>query len=261
MNRSIAVAAAVTIAALGITPALADVVTVTGSISGLEVAETAQCGAIDVTMVVNRTRPHDVIEGTTFTLDKVSGIDLATQAGWDEVKGMDVDKVRDAHKDGSWHATTDATGHAYFTGLPIGAYYVSATVPNDGNHLKPQEFIITLPTGSNEGWNCTPIINAKFEPVPSTTTPSTTTPDYPPFDPKNPDTSTPGTPPPTTTPTDEVGGIHNAPNGGGDPRQDQVLGISRALATTGAAVIGVFAAAVALMVIGIFLVRRRKNER
>lgn len=261
MNKRIALATALTFAALTVTPAAADVVTVTGPIEGLDITQTTNCGSISVTMVVNRTNDNDVIEGTEFTLEKLADIDLTTQEGWDAVKGMAVDKARLAPKVGKWTATTDAQGKARFDALPVGAYFVTAVVPNDGKHLTPAPFVITLPTGGKDGWNCNPEINAKFEPVPVTTTP--TKPPYPPFTPPVPVVPVVPVVPSTTSeqvpPRDSVVGLHQG-DSQSRPR-DQVFGIDKRLASTGAAVIGVVTAAVGLLALGILLVRRRKEEK
>ncbi|WP_156193370.1 isopeptide-forming domain-containing protein [Corynebacterium kalinowskii] len=246
MNKRFALATAVTIAALSIAPAAAN--PVTGPIDGLDITQSDSCAGINVTMVVNKVKWDDEVEGTVFTLEKLAGIDLTTTAGWDAVKGMDVDKASAAPKDGQWYATSDASGKAYFSGLPSGAYLVTATIPNDGKHQTPAPFVITLPTGGTDRWNCEPTINAKFKPVAPTTTP--TKPEYPPYVPgDNPD--------PTPRPTDSVQGVRDDPTP--PMREDRVLGIRKGLASTGAAVIGVVGAAVALMALGIMLVRRRKN--
>lgn len=246
MNKRTAFATALVIAALGVAPAAAT--PVTGLIDGLDITQSASCISINLTMVVNKVGIDDVVEGTVFTLEKIAGIDLTKQAGWDAVKEMDVDKASAARKDGQWNATSDTAGKAYFAHLPTGAYLVSATIPNDGTHMAPAPFVLTLPTGGTDGWNCQPVINAKFKPVPPTTTP--TKPEYPPFtEPES---------PPSTTPTDSVLGLRREFQK--PKREDLVLGIRKSLASTGAAVIGVVMVAVALMTLGIVLVRRKKNS-
>lgn len=253
MNKRVALATALAAIALSTAQAGADVMTVTGKVEGLDITQTTVCESINLTLVVNRTTPADQVEGTKFVVQRLANIDLTKQSDWDAVKGMDVDKAIAAPKAGLWEATTDAEGKAVINGLPIGAYLVTAEVPHDGHHLTPLPFVITLPTGTDQGWNCAPVINAKFEPVPPTTTPTTTKPEFPPFVPPVP--GTPGEP--GNPPRDSVLGISKQPNNG---RQDQVLGISRTLASTGAAVIGVVGLAAAMLVVGLVLVRRRKNE-
>ncbi|MEJ5997767.1 SpaA isopeptide-forming pilin-related protein [Corynebacterium sp. H130] len=234
-----AVAAALMAAALSCAP-VAHGITVTGPVTGLDVTRTAECGTIDATIVITATRTDDKVAGTVFTLEKLAGIDLTTQAGWDAVKDMDVDKARAAEKAGSWIATTGTDGKAHFADLPIGAYLVTAVAPEGS--LTPAPFVITLPTGAEGRWDCAPVINAKFSPTTETTTP--TKPEYPPYE-------------PPTTPPDEVRGIHNNPE---QKPEDKVLGIRKNLAYTGAAVTGIVALAAGLFAVGLVMVRRRKTE-
>lgn len=258
---------ALALAILAIPPAAAtEKNVVIGEIEGLDIAEIPGCGTVDLPLIVKKTDSEDRVDNITFTVERLAGIDLTTEAGWGEVRELDIDAAMDAEKAGTWTKTTDAEGLATFTYLPIGVYLVTAKTPEEANYLQPVPFVITLPTGSEDGWACDRDIYAKFEPgqpEPEEPTPTTTKPPYPPFDP---------TPTPTTKPAEP-----EDPNYPGDPRPSELPSDGRpspdptqqgtgpiaaasplpTLASTGAAVIGLVGVALALITLGVVLVTRR----
>lgn len=96
------------------------------------------------------------LPGVTFSLQLVSGIDLTTNEGWEEVGGLTAaDVLADP---GSYPLTasgsgdTDAAGELAFPDLPLGLYLVTETDPGDNPIAQPTApFLVTmpLPTGDN----------------------------------------------------------------------------------------------------------------
>ncbi|WP_324649604.1 SpaH/EbpB family LPXTG-anchored major pilin [Georgenia sp. H159] len=110
--------------------------------------------------------PHDgspvdttgltALEGVTFTVQRVTTIDLATNLGWDAAAGLTAGDVLDAPADypldAGTNLATDAAGTAAFTGLPIGVYLVAETGVGDNPvAVKAEPFLVSvpLPTADN----------------------------------------------------------------------------------------------------------------
>lgn len=245
--KKVVVASAMVALALSQAPAHADVKPVTGDVSGLIVEDTALCDQrAGVTLVVNKTSSGDQVAGTTFSLERLAGIDLTNAEGWKKIEGLDVDAATLMDKDGKWTATSDENGKAVFAGLPIGAYLVTAEAPSDGRHRTPEAFILTLPVGNENGWNCAPTVNAKFVPLPEP--PTETRPPFPPFEPG---TIT------TTTVTQTL----PTPTGEAKPPASGAKSTIGRLASTGASVLGIVAIAAALVASGVFIIRRRRDAK
>ncbi|MNW50217.1 Fimbrial subunit type 1 precursor [compost metagenome] len=96
------------------------------------------------------------LEGVTFQLQSVGGIDLATNAGWDAVEDLTAAAVLG---DATTYPLTDvgsqttaANGQVSFADLPLGVYLVTETDPgsNPIAELAPP-FLVTMPmpTGDN----------------------------------------------------------------------------------------------------------------
>ncbi|WP_286954850.1 MULTISPECIES: pilin N-terminal domain-containing protein [Corynebacterium] len=234
-------AAALTVSAallLGAPIANADVRTVIGTVDSQAIADIDASSTVDLTIIKT---PPQKISGISFTVRKVKGVDLTTPAGWEAARRMSVGSAKIRGFDSEASATTDAEGKAYFKNLPIGLYLVSQQGTSASIGKEPAEFLITLPTGSDDGtyWNYDVEVFAKEEDKDKPPTPPVPTPTPPPV------TSTPPAPPetpevPTTTP------------GKGKP--------SKGLADTGANVTGLAALALFLIAGGVFFVFRKKRS-
>ncbi|WP_165243321.1 SpaA isopeptide-forming pilin-related protein [Corynebacterium lizhenjunii] len=255
----LALAAACMVAGLGALPVQAKVVT--GDIGKLEVAQVAQCKSANLTLSIQPSG-EEGIAGTEFSLAKLADIDLSTQVGWDAVGELDAAKAAQARTEGTWRATTDAAGDARFHDLPVGAYLVSATVPAHGRNATPQDFVLTLPVGSESGWDCSPKVFAKMDTPPESTPaqpPAESTPPRPPYPPFNPPTLRPEptptpTPTPTQTPTrpsEPTAPATTPPQSGTSQRPG--------LASTGASVLGIVGMAAVLILAGALLARRKRD--
>ena len=86
------------------------------------------------------------LDGATFTVEKLTNVDLTTQAGWEKLAGFN-GNVETAKADGVDAAVTKTTaggGLATFSGLPLGAYVVTETATPAG-YVGAKSFIITVP--------------------------------------------------------------------------------------------------------------------
>ncbi|HLS02356.1 MAG TPA: SpaH/EbpB family LPXTG-anchored major pilin [Beutenbergiaceae bacterium] len=88
-----------------------------------------------------------------FTLIQID-VDLLTSEGWQEVEGYYSNPGSAPTVSGTEKtATTNASGEAFFTGLPVGAYLVTET--NSGPNLITEPaapFIVTIPLPHDDGW-------------------------------------------------------------------------------------------------------------
>lgn len=96
------------------------------------------------------------LAGVTFTLRSVGGIDLATNAGWDEVGDLTADDVladpASYPLTAAGSGATNAAGDLSFPGLPLGVYLVTETDPGTNPIAQPAApFLVTmpLPTGDS----------------------------------------------------------------------------------------------------------------
>lgn len=244
LTRAAASIAVVAAMSLGGTAMVADARTVIGVVDSQAVSAIDPARSIDLTLIKTPPNPYDdvpvgdipggVIEGVTFTVRKVNDVDLTTETGWARARGMSVAEARQRGFSEEHTAVTDAEGKAYFTGLSVGLYLVTETPPANPNvnYERSAEFLITLPTGGDDGehWNYDVTVYTKDKVKPT----------------KPPKPTDPPTPTPTpTTPAAPV------PDKGTTPPPG--------LAMTGANVAGLGALALALIVGGALLVRRRRH--
>lgn len=282
MNKRVLLSTAVAFALLGSTPAIADAQTVTGDTTGLNPSSVTECSTVGATIVVTPDADAKNISGTKFTLERIDGIDLTTQEGWDKAKALTLDEAAKAPKAEKYTATTNEKGEAIFTGLKPGVYYVTAVAPNDGQHLTPERKVITLPVGNkdeagNAGWDCAPRIVAKFE-ITETTPPTTPSkPTMPPFTPptkpsKPTEPTTPGKTTPKTTPSKTPGKMPSTSNKTTTPKTStpgsksssgsSSSGKSGPLAVTGVQALQLVGVAAVLIAFGFILLGgRRRNEK
>lgn len=242
---SLAIAATAGALMLGVMP-LADAIVITGNTSNVSIEQ------IDVnrtaTLILHKKPPNpynttpvaDLPAGTisnvTFTIQRVAGIDLSTQEGWDWVADAEVDDVLNGPFDVEFTAKTDYEGYARVDGVPVGVYLVTEVGIDNPSHLyrKSAPFLLTVPSGSADGtfWNYEITVNTKD------------TPEAPPTPPTTPAT-------PTTTP--QQPGTPGQPGQPGPPSRSD-------LARTGASVLGVVGLGAALVAAGVLLVRRRRRQ-
>lgn len=234
---AVAVTAALT---LGSAPAaLADIRTVTGTVSTQAVSEIDANRVVNLTLIKTKTNPLDggaSVEGITFTVRRINDVDLTTDEGWELARNMTVDEAKARGLGPAHTAVTDSEGVASIYNLPIGLYLVSES----GNS---PEFLITLPTGNTDGtaWDYAVTVRTKANglivipiPVPIPGGGS----------------STPGqTPVPDQPPATEQPPVETDAPERGTPR--------KGLPMTGANVVWLVAAGIFLIGGGTFLIRRR----
>lgn len=248
LTRAAASIAVVAAMSLGGAVHMADARTVIGVVDSQAISAIDPTRSIDLTLIKTPPNayedlpvgdiPAGVIEGVTFTVLKVNGVDLTTEAGWTLARGMTIAQARQRGFSAEYSAVTDVTGTARFTGLGVGLYLVTETPPPNPNvnYEQSAEFLITLPTGGDDGehWNYDVTVYTKDKVKP--TDPPTTTP------------TTPTTTTTTTTPTTPT-----------TPVPDKGTTPPPGLAMTGANVAGLLALALAFIAGGALLIRRGRN--
>lgn len=210
--------------------------------------------------------PAGTISGVTFSVKRIADVDLGTQAGWDWVAEASVEDVVDGPFSLELTGKTDYEGYVRFSGVPVGVYLVTEEGIDNPSHLyrKSAPFLITVPSGSADGtyWDYDILVNAKDGREVPPTTPPTDPP--PPVDPPPPGTTTPQPPPGSSTTTPGVPppgepGEPGEPGAPGDTTQPPGRGLT-GLPVTGAGVLQAVAVGVALILLGAFLVRRRRQS-
>lgn len=98
------------------------------------------------------------LAGVGFSTQRVSSIDLTTNAGWDATNGLTAAAVLNDPATypltASGSGTTNASGDATFGGLPVGLYLVTETDPgaNPIAQMSPP-FLVTIPLSTeNDTW-------------------------------------------------------------------------------------------------------------
>ncbi|MFD5868268.1 hypothetical protein ACFWGD_06605 [Corynebacterium sp. NPDC060344] len=244
---------------------------VEGYVEGLVLEDIAEaCEQNSVTINIKKDLPADLsAAGYTFSIYRVQGIDVTTEAGREEGRGLSVveaGKRTDPKADAT--RTTGEEGTVVFEGLPTGMYLVAGRAP-EGERYKgysPIPFTIFLPTGGVDadgdatGWVCDTDLERKLEdpdkPPPSTPGTPPSTPGTPPTStPGKPPTTKPGTPPTKTTPgqpptTKTTPGAPGPSGGGGG-----------GLPLTGVSVIGALVIAAGMVAAGIALRRRSATDK
>lgn len=176
-------------------------------------------------------RPLGGVSGFTFVLERFVDVDVTTQAGMDQAKGMKAEDVAPERLMFQASAVTDAEGTAFFAKLPAGLYWVTAKTPDDPAHRypQPQPFLLVLPMlkvgeEHSQQWADYTIIAVK------SVTPTPPTPPTPPA---------PSTPPETPTSPKPV------PNW---------------LPKTGVTVAGIGIVAMGAIMIGVVLAKQRREK-
>lgn len=213
-------------------------------------------------------KPYGGVEGLTFRLSKVQGVDVTTNEGRESAKKYTVQRARHEGFSETREAKTNADGVAVFEQLGPGLYLIEEFAPDEDHEWRlsrPQLVILPLGDVMGENFSYDNVLVTKPDPG---ETPSTT-PKTPPGDPGTPP-GTPDTPGEPSTPPGDPGdpadpddpGTPDSPGeqpGSGKGEQGR-NGSDGNLAVTGANVIWVFAAGVGLILLGFVLMRRRKEN-
>ena len=128
-------------------PSLVDLDTSkTGSITIHKLVKDATNGTTEGNGLEDRTATGTPLDGATFTVEKLTNVDLTTQAGWEKLAGFNgnVDTAKATGVDAAVTKTTAGGGLAKFDSLPLGAYVVTETKTPAG-YVGSKPFIITVP--------------------------------------------------------------------------------------------------------------------
>ena len=128
-------------------PSLVDLdTTKTGSITIHKLVKDNTNGTTAGNGLEDATATGTPLDGVTFTVEKLTNVDLKTQAGWEKLAGFNgnVDTAKADGTDAAQTVTTSGGGVATFDGLPLGAYVVTETVTPAG-YVGSKPFIITVP--------------------------------------------------------------------------------------------------------------------
>ncbi|CAB0525856.1 surface-anchored fimbrial subunit [Corynebacterium diphtheriae] len=238
----------------------ADGRTITGATDGLNISD-IRCDTGSLTLIkrppaafegVDKADlPAGTIDGATFTLRRIEGIDLTKQAGWDAAKALTIQEARSRLSDEVWKAVSGRDGRAVVTGLPMGVYLVSETPPakRPAEYRRTLDFLITVPAGMRTAdgnvasWSCdVQVFTKDTDDLPPTV------PVFPPVESSV--TLTPSSPVPGTPKT----------LGKPDLPEKFRKEVTDRLGNTGANVLGIAALGIALAIAGFLVQRRKKNE-
>ncbi|MDK4325968.1 cell surface protein [Corynebacterium propinquum] len=210
-------------------------------------------------------KPFGGVEGLTFRLSKVNGVDATTELGREAAKKYTVQRARHEGFTESREEATDAMGVAVFNNLGPGLYLIEEFAPDDEHDWRlsrPQLVILPLGDVVGENYSYDNVLVTKPDPGTPPTTPPGTPPEEPGTPPETPEKpGDPGTPP--STPGDP--GDPDGPNtpdtneerpDGGDTERPR----DGALAVTGVNVLWAFAVGIAMIVLGFILMRRKSIE-
>lgn len=297
LSQLLAACGAATMLAAGtLTPAVADVRPISGNDAKLDPASIDKNKPIQLLLKKQGTNPYDqvpagqkppAIAGAKFTLSKVRGIDITTQQGSNVAKKTTLDDARTRGLDVIETKATNQRGEVLFDNLTPGLYLVEESAPDTKYeyHLSsPKLLILPLPDERGIRYEYENVLVMKWDK--SYGTP-------PPWEPSEPPSTTPGntvtttktttsTPPrvsttiSTTYTTTPPGGtpttvtttvpstiVTTKPNGvvttvthpRAVPEKER-----GSLASTGANVLWAAGLGGLLIVLGLFLARRSKNE-
>ena len=128
-------------------PSLVDLDTnKTGSITIHKLVKDTTNGTTAGNGLEDSTATGTPLDGVTFTVERLTNVDLTTQAGWDKLAGYNgnVDTAKADGTDTAVTKTTSGGGLAKFDSLPLGAYVVTETATPPG-YVGSKPFIITVP--------------------------------------------------------------------------------------------------------------------
>ena len=128
-------------------PSLVDLdATKTGSITIHKLVKDNSNGTTEGNGLEDATATGTPLGNVTFTVERLTHVDLTTQAGWEKLAGYNgnVDAAKADGVDAAKEKTTGADGLAKFDGLTLGAYIVTETETPAG-YVGSKPFIITVP--------------------------------------------------------------------------------------------------------------------
>ena len=128
-------------------PSLVDLdATRTGSITIHKLVKDDTNGTTAGNGLEDATATGTPLDGATFTVEKLTNVDLTTQAGWEKLAGYNgnVDSAKAGGTDAAVKKKTAGGGVATFDSLPLGAYIVTETETPAG-YVGSKPFIITVP--------------------------------------------------------------------------------------------------------------------
>lgn len=128
-------------------PSLVDLdATRTGSITIHKLVKNDNNGTTAGNGLEDATASGTPLGNVTFTAERLTNVDLTTQAGWEKLASYNgnVDDAKADGVDAAKEKTTGADGLAKFDGLTLGAYIVTETVTPAG-YVGSKPFIITVP--------------------------------------------------------------------------------------------------------------------
>lgn len=128
-------------------PSLVDLdATRTGSITIHKLVKDNSNGTTEGNGLEDATATGTPLGNVTFTVERLTHVDLTTQAGWEKLAGYNgnVDAAKADGVDAAKEKTTGADGLAKFDGLTLGAYIVTETETPAG-YVGSKPFIITVP--------------------------------------------------------------------------------------------------------------------
>lgn len=118
----------------------------TGSITIHKYVKDADNGTTEGNGLEDTSNHGTPLDGVTFTVEKLTNVDLTTQAGWEKLAGYNgnVDTAKAGGTGAAIRKTTAGGGVAEFDSLPLGAYIVTETETPAG-YVGSKPFIITVP--------------------------------------------------------------------------------------------------------------------
>ena len=128
-------------------PSLVDLdATRTGSITIHKLVKNNTNGTTAGNGLEDATATGTPLGNVTFTVERLTHVDLTTQAGWEKLAGYNgnVDTAKADGVDAAKEKTTGANGLATFDDLTLGAYIVTETATPAG-YVGSKPFIITVP--------------------------------------------------------------------------------------------------------------------
>ena len=128
-------------------PSLVDLdATRTGSITIHKLVKNDSNGTTAGNGLEDATASGDPLDGVTFTVERLTHVDLTTQAGWEKLAAYNGDAAvaKAEGVDAAKEKTTGADGLAKFDSLDLGAYVVTETKTPAG-YVGSKPFIITVP--------------------------------------------------------------------------------------------------------------------
>ena len=128
-------------------PSLVDLdATRNGSITIHKLVKDNNNGTTEGNGLEDATATGTPLGNVTFTVERLTNVDLTTQAGWEKLAGYNgnVDTAKADGVDAAKEKTTGANGLATFDDLDLGAYVVTETKTPAG-YVGSKPFIITVP--------------------------------------------------------------------------------------------------------------------